>query len=192
MAFAALALTGVPTYSVHLKRLDTATGEYSIAAGSREGLTSAGAYSFNAVATAGLYKMSVTVQADNGVSSDAAVSSPLLLGMPSTPSLSGSIVPGVGTVTLKWLQPGTNPDPSGVVDTTRYTLRVYSSPGGALTRTLELTGYSGDGLAAATAYTKVVTLLAGEPACLLACLLTHCSADFPRRAACRPAGCLLI
>ncbi|PRW20918.1 fibronectin type III domain-containing [Chlorella sorokiniana] len=117
--------------------------------------TSAGQHTFGSISNPGLYVIEVKATAANGVASNAATTPILLVGKPSAPA-KPTVTAGVGNVTLSWTAPTSNPDPTGVVDATSYTLRAYSTDGATLINTQALEGVSGQG-----PFSKTVTLVAG-------------------------------
>ncbi len=148
-------------YSLRLLRCtgtvkDTCTED----AGSKPSEANAGQHTFSTITTAGLYVIEVKATAANSVSSDATTTGILLVGKPGAPA-KPTVTPGVGNATFSWEAPAVNPDPTGVVDATRYTLRVYTPDGSTLVSTQELSGLGGQGTGPAP-FTKLVTLVAGE------------------------------
>lgn len=111
--------------------------------------------------TPGLYVIEVKATAANNVASDPATTPILLVGKPGAPAAAPSATVGVGNATFSWEAPAVNPDPTGVVDATRYTLRVYSTDGKTLISTQALTGLSGLGTSASP-FTKAAILVAGK------------------------------
>ena len=126
-----------------------------------------GQHTFSTITTAGLYVIEVKATAANGVASDASTTPILLVGKPGAPG-KPTVTPGVGNATLSWEAPAVNPDSTGVVDATSYTLRVYTPDGNTLVSTQELSGLGGQGTEA-TPFTKLVTLVAGARWGLDAC-----------------------
>lgn len=137
----------------------------TVEAGSKPSETAAGLHTFSSIATPGLYAIEVSATAANEVVSEVATSPMLLVGKPGKvgPAAGPSVTAGVGNGTFSWEAPAVNPDATGVVDATRYTLRVYDVDGTTLLTTQALSDLNGDG-SAATPFTKVVTLIAGEQA----------------------------
>lgn len=131
-------------------------------AGAKPSEPAAGLHTFAGIATPGLYTLEVTATAANGVASDPSTTPILLVGKPGQvlPPSGPTVAPGVGNATFGWLAPVTNPDPTGVVDATRYTLRVYDTGGTTLISSQALSGLGGEGTVAAP-FTKLVTLIAG-------------------------------
>lgn len=113
------------------------------------------------MATPGLYVIEVTATAANGVPSDPATTPILLVGKPGAPVAAPSVTVGVGNATFSWEAPAADPDPTGVVDTTRYTLRVYFNDGKTLVSTQALSSMDGLGTSASP-FTKAVILVAGK------------------------------
>ncbi|PRW20837.1 Ig-like domain repeat [Chlorella sorokiniana] len=122
--------------------------------------TSAGQHTFGSVSAPGLYAIAVTASAANGVASDASTTPMLLVGKPGAPAAGPTVTVGVGNATFSWEAPAVNPDATGVVDPTRYTLRVYTTDGSTLIHTQALSGLGGQDTSAAP-YSKLVTLVAG-------------------------------
>lgn len=186
-------------YSLRLLRCTGTTADTcTVEADTKPDMGTAGEHIFKDV-TPGLFLIDVSSTAANGVASDRAATPLLLVGRPGRAQwvISGAAQGGVGEATLAWLSPALNPDPTGVVDGTKYTLKVYTPDGATLVKTLQLTDPSGQG-SEAEPFTKLVTLLAGargrrmwwavaEVTCT-ALQHLHCSTArfFPPRPACAP------
>lgn len=152
------------SYSLRLLRCTgTEASTCTEEAGSKPSETAAGLHTFSAVSTPGLYVIAVTATAANDVVSEVATTPILLVGKPGKvgPAAGPAVAPGVGNATFSWEAPAVNPDPTGVVDATRYTLRIYGTDGTTLLTTQALSGLGGEGTSAAP-FTKLVTLIAGE------------------------------
>lgn len=135
----------------------------TVEAGSKPSETAAGLHTFSSIASPGLYAIEVTAKGANDVVSEVATTPMLLVGKPGQvgPVAGPSVTAGVGNASFSWEAPTINPDATGVVDATRYTLRIYDVDGTTLLTTQALDDLNGDG-SAATPFTKVVTLIAGE------------------------------
>lgn len=173
MDSASITFDAVPlavSYSLRLLHCTgTTASTCTVEADSKPSETAAGQHTFSSIATPGLYIIAVTATAANDVVSEVATTPLLLVGKPGKvgPAAGPIVAPGVGNATFSWEAPAVNPDATGVVDATRYTLRVYAPDGTTLIATQALSGLGGEGTTAAP-FTKLVTLIAGGPHCRVA------------------------
>ena len=149
------------SYGLRLLRCTgTTAATCTVEAGTKPSEASAGQHTFSPIATPGLYAIEVTATAASGVASNPSLTPILLVGKPGAPAAAPTVVPGVGNATVSWEAPAVNPDATGVVDATSYTLRVYTRDGSTLVSTQELSGLGGQGTTESP-FTKLVTLVAG-------------------------------
>ena len=144
-------------YSLRLLRCTGTTAATCTEEAGTKSSASAGSQTFALISTAGLYAIEVTATAANGVASNPSLTPILLVGKPGAPA-APTVDPGVGRANVTWTAPAVNPDATGVVEATSYTLQVYAEDDeNTPVSTQALPGVTGPG-----PFTQEVTLFAGE------------------------------